>query len=52
MFPHLIIRHQAKQHVVGAVYTATLEGFWSIMKRGAFGAFYKVSAKYMPLYVA
>jgi ISXO2-like transposase domain len=30
----------------------TIEGFWSIFKRGVVGTFHKVSAKYMPLYVA
>ena len=38
--------------VVGAVHTNTIEGFWSIFKRGVVGTFHKVSAKYMPLYVA
>jgi hypothetical protein len=38
--------------VVGAVHTQTIEGFWSIFKRGIVGSFHKVSAKYMPLYVA
>ena len=38
--------------VIGAVHTNTIEGFWSIFKRGVVGTFHKVSAKYMPLYVA
>ena len=38
--------------VVGAVHTNTIEGFWSIFKRGVVGTFHKMSAKYMPLYVA
>jgi hypothetical protein len=29
-----------------------IEGFWSIFKRGVVGTFHRVSAKYMPLYVA
>jgi hypothetical protein len=33
-------------------HTNTIEGFWSIFKRGIVGSFHKVSAKYMPLYVA
>ena len=49
---HAIVRHSAKEYVVGAVHTNTIEGFWSIFKRGVVGTFHKVSAKYMPLYVA
>jgi hypothetical protein len=31
---------------------STIEGFWSIFKRGVVGTFHKVSAKYLPLYIA
>jgi hypothetical protein len=34
------------------VHTNTIEGFWSIFKCGVVGTFHKMSAKYMPLYVA
>jgi hypothetical protein len=37
---------------VGAVHTNTIEGFWSILKRGVVGTYHKVSRKYLPLYVA
>ena len=40
------------QYVVGAIHTNTIEGFWSIFKRGVIGTFHKVSPKYMPLYIA
>ncbi len=51
-YPHKAVMHSAQQYVVGAVHTNTIEGFWSIFKRGIVGSFHKVSAKYMPLYVA
>jgi len=51
-FPHEIIRHADGKYVVGAVHTNTIEGFWSILKRGMVGTFHKVSKKYLPLYVA
>jgi transposase-like protein len=51
-YPRQTVEHQAKRYVVGAVHTNTIEGFWSIFKRGIMGSFHKVSTKYMPLYVA
>jgi hypothetical protein len=52
-FPmHQSVDHAAGQYVVGAVHTQTIEGFWSLIKRGMVGTFHKVSAKYLPLYVA
>jgi ISXO2-like transposase domain len=51
-FPHATVDHAKRQYVVGAVHTQTIEGFWSIFKRGIVGSFHKVSAKYLPLYVA
>ncbi len=51
-YPVGSVDHSKGQYVVGAVHTNTIEGFWSIFKRGVVGTFHKVSAKYMPLYVA
>jgi transposase-like protein len=51
-FPHGTVKHSTKQYVMGAIHTNTIEGFWSILKRGIVGSFHKVSAKYLPLYVA
>jgi transposase-like protein len=51
-FPHARVDHAAGQYVVGAVHTNTIEGFWSLIKRGVVGTFHKVSPKYLPLYVA
>jgi hypothetical protein len=46
------VRHSAGQYVNGAVHTQTIDGFWSLLKRGIMGSFHKVSRKYLPLYVA
>ena len=40
------------EYVIVAIHTQTIEGFWSIFKRGVVGTFHKMSRKYMPLYVA
>jgi hypothetical protein len=51
-YNHHSVDHSKHEYVVGAVHTNTIEGFWSIFKRGVVGSFHKVSAKYLPLYVA
>jgi hypothetical protein len=51
-YPHETVMHSARQYVVGAVHTNTIEGFWSIFKRSIVGGYHKVSAKYLPLYIA
>lgn len=51
-FPHGAVDHARGEYVVGAVHAQTIEGFWSIFKRGIVGTFHKVSAKYLPRYVA
>jgi ISXO2-like transposase domain len=50
-YPHEVIRHTHEQYVVGAIHTNTIEGFWSLFKRGIVGTFHKMSETYMPLYV-
>jgi transposase-like protein len=52
MYPHGRVRHARGEYVVGAIHTNTIEGFWSIFKRSIVGSYHKVSAKYLPLYVA
>jgi transposase-like protein len=51
-FNHGTVVHSRKQYVVGAIHTNTIEGFWSLFKRSIVGSFHKVSAKYLPLYIA
>ena len=50
-YPHGIVNHTRGQYVHGAIHTNTIEGFWSIVKRGIVGTFHKVSKKYLQLYV-
>jgi hypothetical protein len=52
-YRHDTINHSQGLYVRGRdIHTNTIEGFWSIFKRGVVGTFHKVSRKYMPLYVA
>ncbi len=50
-YPHQTVSHQQKQYVVGAIHTNTIEGFWSLLKRGIVGSYHKVSKQYLPLYL-
>ncbi len=50
-FPHGMVRHMFGEYVHGNIHTQTIEGFWSLVKRGIVGTFHKVSRKYLPLYV-
>lgn len=47
-----MIRKSKGDYVQGVVHTNTIEGFWSILKRGIIGNYHKVSRKYLLLYVA
>ena len=49
---HAAVNHSKGQYVVGAIHTNTIEGFWSLVKRGIVGNYHKVSRKYLPLYIA
>lgn len=51
-FNHGVVDHRKGEYVCGAVHTNTIEGFWSLVKRGIIGTFHKVSHAYLPLYVA
>jgi transposase len=49
-FRHERINHSAGVYVVGHVHTQTIEGFWSLLKRGIGGVYHSVSVKYLQSY--
>lgn len=51
-FKHATVEPQQEKLLVGAIHTNTIEGFWSLVKRGVIGTYQKVSKKYLPLYIA
>ncbi len=50
-YHHGRIRHEEKVYVSGDVHTNTIEGFWSLMKRGINGVYHAVSAKRLQGYL-
>ena len=49
-YEHQRINHSAKIYVMGDVHTNTIEGFWSLLKRGIGGVYHSVSEKYLQTY--
>jgi transposase-like protein len=49
---HKAVNHGIGEYVRGDVHTNTVEGFFSLLKRGVMGTFHHVSAKHLPLYLA
>jgi hypothetical protein len=49
---HSFVRHQFGEYVVGAVYTNTVEGYFSIFKRGMRGVYQWCAEKHLHRYLA
>lgn len=50
-YTHKRINHSEKVYVMGDVHTNTIEGFWSLVKRGIGGVYHSVSKKYLQNYL-
>ena len=50
-YKHRRIKHSARVYVRGDVHTNTIEGFWSLIKRGIGGVYHSVSKKYLQSYL-
>lgn len=50
-YQHKRIHHATKVYVMGDIHTNTIEGFWSLVKRGIGGVNHAVSAKYLQTYL-
>jgi transposase-like protein len=50
-YTHHRINHSSKVYVQGNVHTNTIEGFWSLVKRGIGGVYHQVSQKYLQSYL-
>ncbi len=50
-YVHFVVNHSSGEYVNGASHTNTLEGFWSLLKRGVIGQFHYVTEKYLNFYI-
>lgn len=51
LFNHDYVNHRSSEYVRGDVYTNTIEGFWSILKRGIIGIYHFTSKQHLQRYV-
>jgi transposase len=51
-YKHTRINHSEKIYVSGDVHTNTIEGFWSLVKRGIGGVYHSVSKKHLQDYLS
>jgi transposase-like protein len=49
---HSTVMHEAKEYVRGDVYTNTIEGYFSILKRGIYGIYQHVSEAHLKRYLS
>jgi hypothetical protein len=49
---HQRVNHIAKEWVRGDVHTGTIDGYWSLLKRGIIGSFHQVSIKHLHRYLS
>jgi transposase len=50
-YKHSRVRHDQKVYVDGDVHTNTVEGFWSLLKRGISGVYHGVSTEHLQSYL-
>lgn len=50
-YVHKVIKHKESEYVNGDIYTNTLEGFWSLFKRGFVGQYHQLSKRYLGRYL-
>ena len=51
IYDHSVVKHNENEYVNGRIHTNTIEGFWSLLKRGIFGIYHSTSSKHLQKYV-
>jgi transposase-like protein len=49
-YDHFYVQHKMREFVQGSIHTNTIEGFWSLLKRGIVGIYHHVSEKHLNRY--
>lgn len=49
-YHQVVVKHSDGEYVRGAFHTNTIEGFWSLLKRGIYGIYHQVSPKHLQRY--
>lgn len=49
-FSHDVIHHNLGIYAVGDIHTNTIEGFWSLLKRGILGIYHSVDRQHLSSY--
>ncbi len=50
-YSHFTVDHSKGQYADGDAYTNTIEGFWTLLKRGYIGIYHYMSRKHLQKYV-
>lgn len=51
IYDHNVVKHNNKEYVRGNAHTNTIEGFWSILKRGIIGIYHFTSPEHLQMYL-
>lgn len=51
LYSHSVVKHNENEYVQGTTHTNTMEGFWSLLKRGVVGIYHSVSSKHLQKYL-
>ncbi len=50
-YEHLLVNHSTGEYVIDNAHTNTIEGFWSLLKRGITGQYHNISVKHLNKYI-
>jgi len=50
-YAHSVVKHSSGNYVTGDAHTNTIEGFWSLFKRGIVGQYHQISGKHVNKYL-